>query len=97
MIAKINNKSAIYQTIYNFMKKIPTSTEISGMNAFFCLILQKNLFKFESVPKSHKFWTKVHKLLIFNYPSLKAGVRQTGNRQGFSPKGVIPANLISSV
>jgi hypothetical protein len=42
--------------------------------------------KYESAPKRQNFWTKVHKELIFNYPSLKAGVRQTANNQGFSPK-----------
>jgi GxxExxY protein len=35
--------------------------------------LEKSII--ESPLKSLTFWTKVHKLLNFNYPSLKAGVR----------------------
>jgi hypothetical protein len=42
-------------------------------------------FNYESTSKNPIFWTKVHKLLNFNYPSLKAGVRQTAIKQGFSP------------
>ena len=43
--------------------------------------------KNDSILKMLLFWTKVRKLLNFNYPSLKAGVRQTIKEQGFSPKG----------
>ena len=42
----------------------------------------------ESTPKSHLFWTKVHKHLIINSPDLKVGVSQMVDNTGFSPKEI---------
>jgi hypothetical protein len=52
--------------------------------------LNENIFqilKNDSILKMLLFWTKVHKLLDFNNPSLKTGVMQRSDLMGFSPKG----------